>query len=409
MRCPAPDRAIDVTVAQNPRSRRTSEAADMAGLPDGAEIVAAKPPTSMPDLIARGLRIGASDPAPFEDVAAFWRSMAQFATIVMAAIMFGAFLFVARPLLMPLACALIVALTIGPLTGRAVEHGLPAWVPASLIVAFFSGLLYLAIVLLADPVSDLIGRSAEIGATIRDKFRFMDRPLAALNEMRGALMGGGGLSVDVTKPTELIGSVLGAVTPAMLQFVLFFATLFFVVLGRDAMRQSIVSMFASRDGRLRALKIFNDSERSLNGYLLTVTAINAFVGAVATLVTWMLGFPAPLLWGALAFVLNYIPYLGPGIVHVTLFIIGLLTFDTLLPALIAPLLFMAFTFVEGQFLMPTIVGRQLLLHPLAVFLSLAFWAWLWGPIGAFLATPILIMVMVAAHHLYPRSKQTLPE
>ncbi len=101
--------------------------------------------------------------------------------------------------------------------------------------------------------------------------------------------------------------------------------------------------------------------------------------------------------------LNYIPYVGPGIMHAILFVIGLLTFDTLWPALIAPLFFMAFTFVEGHFIMPTIIGRQLLLHPLAVFLSLAFWAWLWGPIGAFLATPILIMATVAADHLYPRA------
>lgn len=175
------------------------------------------------------------------------------------------------------------------------------------------------------------------------------------------------------------------------------------------MRQYIVNVFASRDGRLRALKIYNDTERSLNGYLLTVTIINAGVGLVCTLVTWALGFPAPLLWGALAFVLNYIPYVGPGIMHATLFVIGLLTFDTLLPALIAPALFIAFTFIEGHFLVPTIIGRQLLLHPLAVFLSLAFWAWLWGPIGALLATPILIMAMVAADHLYPRSKNVLPE
>jgi predicted PurR-regulated permease PerM len=95
--------------------------------------------------------------------------------------------------------------------------------------------------------------------------------------------------------------------------------------------------------------------------------------------------------------------------HATLFVIGLMTFDTLPPALIAPALFMAFTFVEGHFLVPTIIGRQLLLHPLAVFLSLAFWAWIWGPIGALLATPILIMAMVATHHLYPRNKSVLPD
>jgi predicted PurR-regulated permease PerM len=360
-------------------------------------------------MATRAFNVGANDPTPFEDAAAFWRMASQLATILMAIIIFGTFLYFARPLLMPLLCALIVAFTIGPLTGYAVRHGFPAWVPALTIVAIFAAVLYLAVILLAEPVSDLIGRSSEIGVQIREKFRFMERPLAALKELYSAFAGSSGMAVDVSKPTELIGSVLGAVTPAVVQFVLFFATLFFFVLGRAAMRQYIVNIFATRDGRLRALKIYNDTERSLNGYLLTVTIINAGVGLVCTLVTWALGFPAPLLWGALAFVLNYIPYVGPGVMHLTLFVIGLLTFDTLLPALIAPALFMAFTFIEGHFLVPTIIGRQLLLNPLAVFLSLAFWSWLWGPIGALLATPILIMAMVAADHLYPRTKGVLPE
>jgi predicted PurR-regulated permease PerM len=393
-----------VNVAQNARVKRTSEPADMAGR--GA---AGPADRRVHAGMSRRFLVGAQDPTPFEDSAAFWRMMAQLATILMAVILFGTFLFFARPLLMPLLCALIVALTIGPLTGYAVKHGLPAWVPALVIVGIFAGALYLAVILLADPISELIARSGEIGAAIKDKFRFMERPLAAMKELYTAFTGASGLAVDVSKPTEMIGSVLGAVTPAVVQFVLFFATLFFFVLGRAAMRQYIVNVFGTRDGRLRALKIFNDTERSLNGYLLTVTIINACVGIVCALVTWSLGFPAPLLWGALAFVLNYIPYVGPGIMHLTLFVVGLITFDTLLPALIAPAIFMAFTFIEGHFLVPTIIGRQLLLHPLAVFLSLAFWAWLWGPVGALLATPILIMAMVATDHLYPREKTVLPE
>lgn len=354
-------------------------------------------------------RVAANDPTPFSTTDDFWRTMAQVATITVAVIMIGVCLYLTRPLLLPVLSALVVSLTLGPLAGYAVKHGLPAFVPAVAIVALFVGLLYFAVSALADPVSDLVTRAPQIGAQIKEKFAFMERPLAALRDLRAAIMGAESLKVDAVAPTEMIGSVLGAVTPALLQFVLFFATLFFFVFGRATMRRTAVNMFDSRDGRLRALKIFNDVERSLSGYLITVTIINACVGLVATLVTWSLGFPAPLLWGALAFVLNYIPYVGPGVMHATLFVIGLLTFDTLWPALVAPLLFMAFTFVEGHFLMPNIVGRQLLLHPLAIFLSLAFWAWLWGPIGAFLATPILIMATVAAAHLYPRQQGTLPD
>jgi len=356
-----------------------------------------------------GIQIGASDPTPFSDTRDFWRTMAQVATITVAAIMVGVCLYLTRPLLVPILSALVISLTLGPLAGYAVKHGFPAFVPAVVIVLLFAAILYVAVVALADPASDLIARAPEIGGKIKDKFAFMERPLAALRDLRAALMGAESLKVDAVAPTEMIGSVLGTVTPALLQFLMFFATLFFFVFGRAAMRRSVVNLFSSRDGRLRALKIFTDTERSLSGYLITVTIINACVGLVAVAVTWALGFPAPLLWGALAFVLNYIPYVGPGIMHVILFVIGLLTFDTLWPALIAPLFFMTFTFVEGHFIMPNIVGRQLLLHPLAVFLSLAFWAWLWGPIGAFLATPILIMATVASDHLYPRDKGTLPE
>lgn len=344
---------------------------------------------------------------PLPDTVQFWRAAAQAATIVMAVIFFGAFLYVARSLFVPILSALVVSLTLGPLAVRGKKAGLPTWVSAILIVTMFVAGAYAAVVLLSEPVSDLIGRSQEIGTAIREKFRFMDRPLYALRELQIAIIGSSGFEVDVGQGSVL-GGVMAALPSFALQIVLFLATLFFFVFGRNAMRRYVVNLFGTRDGRLRALRIVNDIEANLSGYLITVTIINLGVGLVATLVTWALGFPAPLLWGVLAFVLNYIPYVGPGIMHAILFIIGLLTFDTLWLALIAPLFFMAFTFVEGHFIVPNVVGRQLLLHPLAVFLSLAFWAWLWGPIGALLATPILIVAMVSLDHLYPRGKDMLP-
>jgi predicted PurR-regulated permease PerM len=199
------------------------------------------------------------------------------------------------------------------------------------------------------------------------------------------------------------------VTPAAAEFLLFFATLFFFLLGRNAFRIYAVSLFSTQDGRLRALKIMNDIEGSLSVYLLTITVINICLGVVTAVAMWIIGLPAPVVWGVLAFALNYIPYIGPGIVTVALFFIGLLTFPSLLPALIAPGFFMALTFTEGHFITPNVVGRQMLMNSLAVFLSLAFWTWIWGPIGAFLSTPILIMAMVALHHMYPRHKAELPE
>jgi predicted PurR-regulated permease PerM len=373
----------------------------------GSALLNVEPKRRSWDWAARNASPGVRDAQPLADTAQFWRAVAQAATIVMAVIMFGVLLYLARSLLVPILSALVVSLTLGPIAARGARFGLPTWVPALLIVAIFVACLYTAVVMLSEPASDLIGRSQEIGTAIREKFRFMDRPLTALRELQMAIAGSSGVSVDMSQ-SSILASVMSALPPFALQLVLFLATLFFFVFGRNAMRRYVVNVFGTRDGRLRALRIVNDIEANLSSYLITVTIINLCVGMVATLVTWALGFPTPLLWGALAFVLNYIPYVGAGIMHVILFVIGLLTFDTLWPALIAPLFFMAFTFVEGHFIVPNVVGRQLLLHPLAVFLSLAFWAWLWGPIGALLATPILIVAMVSIDHLYPRGTKVLP-
>jgi predicted PurR-regulated permease PerM len=111
----------------------------------------------------------------------------------------------------------------------------------------------------------------------------------------------------------------------------------------------------------------------------------------------------------LGFVLNFIPYIGPAIMELGMFAVGLASFPSLAHALIAPLLYIGLALVEGQFITPSIVGRRFTLNPLTVFLSLVFWAWLWGPVGAFLAVPILIMGLVTAAHLFPKHEPELPD
>ena len=363
--------------------------------------------------IERSLKLEARDPTPLEDAASFWRAMAQAATIVMAALMFGVFLYLARAFLLPVLSAIVVGMTLGPIIRYATRRGVPGWVTALGAVVALIGIMNLAAMTLAQPVTEFVGRAPELGAAIKQKLLILDRPLAALYELQSVLgVGrmGSGASVDQSRVIE---GVVTVVTPAAVQFlmqlVLFFGTLFFFIVGRNGFRKYIVNWFASREARLRALKILNDIEDNLSGYLLVVTAINLSLGLVTIGMAYALGLPAPLLWGALAFGLNYIPYVGPAIMYVLLFVIGLVTFPTLLGALLPPGIFIAVTLVEGQFLTPAIVGRQVLsVHPLAIFLGIAFWAWLWGPIGAFLAMPILIIGRVALDHLYPRVKTELP-
>jgi predicted PurR-regulated permease PerM len=363
--------------------------------------------------VDHGLTLDVRDPVPFETTDNFWRASAQAATIVMCLLMFGVLLFLARALIMPLLCAFAVGLTLGPLIKVAERRGVPPWVMSILLVVLLIGIANLAIVLLAGPVAGLVGRAPEIGAAFAEKLHVFDRPLAALTQLQAALgidAGDKTLSFD---PARILEAVVTTVTPAALQFVLgavlFFATLFFFILGRANLRSQTVHWFSGRDARLRTLKILNDIESNLGGYLIVVTAINLALGLFTTLMAYLMGLPSPILWGALAFGLNYVPYVGPAIMDILLFGIGLLTFPTLFGALLPPAVFLAATVIEGQFLTPAIVGRRVLnLHPLAIFLGIAFWAWLWGPVGAFLATPILIVARVAFNHLYPAHKAELP-
>jgi predicted PurR-regulated permease PerM len=206
----------------------------------------------------------------------------------------------------------------------------------------------------------------------------------------------------------MVTPVVAFVTPAVAEAILFLVTLLFYLASQIEFRRHIAASFSTRDARLRFLRIVNDIEQNLASYLLTVTAINLSVGIVVMAGTWLIGLPNPLLFGILAMVLNYLPYIGPAAMAVILFGVGLVTFSSLGYALVAPVSFVAMATIEGQIITPTILGRRLTLNPLAVILALAFWSWLWGPMGAFLAVPLSIVALVSFNHLFPDDGAKLP-
>jgi len=169
-----------------------------------------------------------------------------------------------------------------------------------------------------------------------------------------------------------------------------------------------VLVFSSRESRLRTLRIINDVEENLSRYFATVTAINVVVGLATFVGTWALGFANPLLFGALAFACNYIPYIGPAFVVAVLFTVGLVTLPTLTASLWAPALYVGMTTLEGNLITPKIVGRRLTLNPFAILLGLTFWAFLWGPIGAFLSVPFLITGLAIRDRVMPDETPELP-
>jgi predicted PurR-regulated permease PerM len=173
-------------------------------------------------------------------------------------------------------------------------------------------------------------------------------------------------------------------------------------------RRYMVSFFSTRDAKLRFIRISNDIEHNLASYLAVVTVINLGVGILTAVGAWLFGFPNAIVLGILAMVLNYIPYIGPACMVVILLGIGLISFPSLGYALVPPAAFVVLTTLEGHVVTPAILGRQLVLNPLAVLIALAFWTWLWGPMGAFLAVPFTIIGLVTIGHLFPSDESKLP-
>jgi predicted PurR-regulated permease PerM len=350
-----------------------------------------------------------TEPEPLKRRKVAWRDAAQFATVGIFLILLIAAMELARPVLVPVTCALVIGFMLGPLSKRAEKYRIPSLVSAVAFWLFVVGVLYLIIVTVSGAIIEMADKTPDVGRNIREKLQVFNRPMAALQDLRKAILPSSGADTGVTVDLLSIATpALTFLTPAVGQIVAFLGTLFFFLLGRTQLRHVMVIFFEDREARLRVLRILNDIESNLTSYLSVVVVINSCVGLAAAAIALLVGLPNAVAWGVLAFTLNFIPYIGALIMQVVLFLVGIIVFPTLGQALIAPLLYLAFTTLEGHFITPSIMGKRLFLNPLTVFLALIFWTWLWGPMGAFLAVPLLIMILVAINHLFPSDDPVLP-
>ena len=348
---------------------------------------------------------------PLSGTAALWRLGALLATVLMGALALIAALHLGRSILLPVVAALIVGITLAPVVKLGSRLAIPQPLSAILVVVLAGVLIASALTFLAAPLSGWIARAPEIGLVVQEKMRVLDYPLSVLRELRAALLPAATRGPTVAleaNPAEMVGLALVALTPAVSQLVLFLGTLVFFLATNAALRQKLIISFVTRDARLRMMRIWNDIERNLVSYLALVTLINLALGAVTGVMLYLVGFPNPGTFGLLIVVLNYVPYIGPAIFALVLFCVGLVAMPSLAEAALAPALFVAIATLEGHFITPSIVGRRLTINPFLVFLALAFWTWLWGPIGAFLAMPLLITMFVVLGHLLPREEGVLP-
>jgi predicted PurR-regulated permease PerM len=170
--------------------------------------------------------------------------------------------------------------------------------------------------------------------------------------------------------------------------------LFFLLLAGDTFLRRLVEILPRFSDKRQAVDISQQIEADISIYLLTVTIMNACVGIATALVMRLCGLGDPILWGAVAFLLNYVPILGPTLGVVTFILAGLLTIDSLWGALLPAVLYLGIHLIEGETITPMLLARRFTLNPVLVILSLIFWYWMWGVPGAILAVPMLAITKI---------------
>jgi predicted PurR-regulated permease PerM len=333
-----------------------------------------------------------------------------FVLVALLVITVVAVLYVAKAFFLPVVTAFIVGTMLSPAANFLERRHIPRSVSAVLIVTAVCGGLAFIVGLISSPLMEWTTRLPELGERLKDKLHVFDRPMALWHQVQTLF--GNAESLTTTQfqmpKIDWVQPTVEFLSPTFTEFLLFFATLVLFIASWKGLRRGLVMNFADHDWRLRTLRILNAIETSLGGYLLTVTMINFGVGIATGAICAASGMPNPAGLGALAATLNFFPIIGPVATFIVLAVVGIITSSTLGGGLIAALAFVGLTFLEGHFVTPTIIGRRLQLNALAVFMALAFWTWLWGPMGGFLASPLLIVALILKEHLMPVNSPLLP-
>ncbi len=317
---------------------------------------------------------------------------------IFAILLVGAFYF-ARTFFLPVMLALLVTLTFSPMVRYLRRQGIPSVVSAVLLVLALFAFLGSAALYLSDPVSQLIADSPAIAQRIEERFAPLREPLRRVMNASAQLEE---LANTGSPPTEKVvvaqpglaawaANTLGGLSTTMgatLVLVLFLLS------SGDLFLHKLVRILPTLSDKKRSVRLVHNVEFEVSRYLLTITAINLCFGAAVAVAMAVLGMPNPLLWAAVATALNFIPYVGAAIGVGATFVAALVTYGSIGPAFLPPAAYLLFHTLESAFITPLILGRRLELNVVVIFISLAFWSWIWGIVGALIAVPILVVIKV---------------
>ncbi|MBW8809285.1 MAG: AI-2E family transporter [Lysobacter sp.] len=320
--------------------------------------------------------------------------------LILAMLAIGYTLWAAQELLLPVLLAAFFALVGNPILRLLGKCYVPRFLGALIVLAGGLAVAGALTVQLADPAGEWVRQVPREMKQIGPKLRQMTKPLqdanrAAQNFARAA--GGESTSkpvqvvkTEINDPYRSLTATPKYITQALAVVLL---TFFFMVYG-ESLQRNAIALLPSQRKKVVTIDILHSIEREISRYVLTISLINTGFGLALAGALYALGVPVQeaLLWGTMAAILNFAPFVGPLIGMAVMLLMGLVAFDELWPSLLPVGLYLLLHTIESQAVTPIVLGRRMRLSPLVLILALMFFGWLWGIIGLLLAVPMLVCV-----------------
>jgi predicted PurR-regulated permease PerM len=316
-------------------------------------------------------------------------------------------LYVAQTIAVPLVLAVMLNLVLTPLVLALARFRIPTPIGAALVVSVVLFVLGIGLVTLSEPAAGWLRRLPHVIGQLSDRLEFLQGPAKQLKRAEEALnnLGAGESSpatpVAVVQQTTLRGLLFNETSRFAMGGLTTLVLLYFMLAIGDTFLRRLVAAMPDFRTKKQAVEIAHQLQRDMSHYLLTVSIINVGFGALVAVTMMLTGMPNPLLWGAMAGLLNYIPFLGHTVSAIVISIVSILSFKELGPTLIPPLSFIVLAALEGNVVTPMILARRLTLNPVAVVSALLIWGWMWGIVGLLLAVPLLVVVKIACDQIEP--------
>jgi predicted PurR-regulated permease PerM len=312
---------------------------------------------------------------------------------------------VARDLVLPMVLAFVLKLLLEPAMRLLGRLGLPRTAAALLLILAVFGILVGLVTALAGPAADWAARLPEGIPRLQERLAFLSGPIEAVRHFLAQIetyARGGGAPAPAAisvQPTGLSQALFVGTSGVAGDLFTTLLLLFFLLVSGNTFLRRLVEVLPTYRNKRQAVEISQRIEDDVSAYLATITVINAVVGLASAGIMWACGVGDPVLWGAVAFLLNYVPILGPMVTSVVFLLAGLLSAETLWLALLPAGLYFAVHIAEGETITPLLLARRFTLNPVLVVAALVFWHWMWGIPGAILAVPMLAIAKIVCDRI----------